>query len=148
MKCFVTAQYANLPLIPPYLQPGDHQFMDGENFESKGDLVLAENLPGMVCLSSCCFFLGGVFNVIDPHHFSSFYKLIKLEISLKSSKGIMRFNDFFKEISSEIRQHLQSSNHRFINGVNFASSGAGALVETHHGWVCQEHKVYCLRYVP
>ncbi|KAL3568485.1 hypothetical protein D5086_031136 [Populus alba] len=45
------AQYANLPLIPPYLQPGDHQFMDGENFESKGDLVLAENLQGMVISS-------------------------------------------------------------------------------------------------
>jgi hypothetical protein len=27
------------------------------------------------------FFLGGVFNAIDTHHFSSFYKLIKLEIS-------------------------------------------------------------------
>lgn len=60
----------------------------------------------------------------------------------------MIFNDFFKVISSEIQEHVQSSNHQFVNGVNFASSGAGALVETHQGWVCQEYKVYCLRYVP
>ncbi|KAJ6370816.1 hypothetical protein OIU77_001343 [Salix suchowensis] len=93
------AEYANLPLIPPYLQPGNNQFMEGENLEAKGDRVLAENLQGMV-------------------------------------------------ISSEIQEHVQSSNHQFVNGVNFASSGAGALVETHQGWVCQEYKVYCLRYVP
>uniref|UniRef100_A0A6N2N736 SGNH hydrolase-type esterase domain-containing protein n=1 Tax=Salix viminalis TaxID=40686 RepID=A0A6N2N736_SALVM len=45
------AEYANLPLIPPYLQPGNNQFMEGENFESKGDRVLAENLQGMVISS-------------------------------------------------------------------------------------------------
>ncbi|KAG5227347.1 GDSL esterase/lipase [Salix suchowensis] len=38
-------------------------------------------------------------------------------------------------ISSEIQEHVQSSNHQFVNGVNFASSGAGSLVETHQGWV-------------
>ncbi|XP_050383856.1 GDSL esterase/lipase 1-like isoform X5 [Argentina anserina] len=40
------AQFANLPLPPPYLEPGSHQFSDGTNFASAGAGVLPETQPG------------------------------------------------------------------------------------------------------
>ncbi|KAJ0008207.1 hypothetical protein Pint_29415 [Pistacia integerrima] len=43
------AQFANLPILPPYLQPGDHQFTDGANFASAGAGVLDNTRPGSVC---------------------------------------------------------------------------------------------------
>ncbi|XWS12206.1 hypothetical protein CRYUN_Cryun37aG0070000 [Craigia yunnanensis] len=42
------AEYANLPLIPPYLQPGNHQFTYGVNFASAGAGALAESNQGLV----------------------------------------------------------------------------------------------------
>ncbi|WRX27898.1 GDSL lipase/esterase - like 10 [Theobroma cacao] len=39
--------YANLPLIPPYLQPGNHQFIYGVNFASAGAGALAESNQGL-----------------------------------------------------------------------------------------------------
>ncbi|XP_022715357.1 GDSL esterase/lipase 1-like [Durio zibethinus] len=41
------AEYANLPLIPPYLQPDNHQFTYGVNFASAGAGALAETGQGM-----------------------------------------------------------------------------------------------------
>ncbi|KAK3002346.1 hypothetical protein RJ639_021361, partial [Escallonia herrerae] len=41
-------EYAKLPLVPPYLQPGNHQFGYGANFASAGAGVLDETLPGLV----------------------------------------------------------------------------------------------------
>ncbi|XP_039049673.1 GDSL esterase/lipase 5-like [Hibiscus syriacus] len=42
------AMYANLPLIPPYLQPGNHQFIYGANFASAGAGALSETFQGFV----------------------------------------------------------------------------------------------------
>ncbi|KAK2987357.1 hypothetical protein RJ640_023658, partial [Escallonia rubra] len=42
------AEYAKLPLIPPYLQPGNHQFGYGVNFASAGAGALDETFPGLV----------------------------------------------------------------------------------------------------
>ncbi|XVE88566.1 hypothetical protein DITRI_Ditri19aG0079500 [Diplodiscus trichospermus] len=42
------AEYANLPLIPPYLQPGNRQFSYGANFASAGAGALAETNRGSV----------------------------------------------------------------------------------------------------
>ncbi|KAK2970479.1 hypothetical protein RJ640_023662 [Escallonia rubra] len=42
------AEYAKLPLIPPYLQPGNHQFGYGANFASAGAGALDETHPGRV----------------------------------------------------------------------------------------------------
>ncbi|WRX27897.1 GDSL lipase/esterase - like 10 [Theobroma cacao] len=42
------AEYANLPLIQPYLQPGNHQFTYGVNFASAGAGALAETAQGFV----------------------------------------------------------------------------------------------------
>ncbi|XP_059643683.1 GDSL esterase/lipase 1-like [Cornus florida] len=42
------AEYAKLPLIPPYLQPNNHYFVYGANFASSGAGALAEIYPGYV----------------------------------------------------------------------------------------------------
>ncbi|KAK7854304.1 gdsl esterase/lipase 5 [Quercus suber] len=46
------AQYAKLPLIPPYLHPGYERFIDGANFASIGAGALDETNQGMVCILS------------------------------------------------------------------------------------------------
>lgn len=45
---YVAAEYANLPLIPPYLQPGNHEFSTGVNFASAGAGALSETNQGFV----------------------------------------------------------------------------------------------------
>ena len=46
---FISAEFAKLPYIAPYLQPGYNQFTDGANFASAGAGALAEtNKPGNV----------------------------------------------------------------------------------------------------
>ncbi|PRQ51719.1 putative carboxylesterase [Rosa chinensis] len=42
------AEYAKLPIIPPYLQPGNHQFTYGANFASAGAGALVETSQGLV----------------------------------------------------------------------------------------------------
>lgn len=44
------AEYAKLPLIPPFLQPGLHQFTYGANFASGGAGALVETHPGTINL--------------------------------------------------------------------------------------------------
>ena len=46
---FVAAQFAGLPIIPTYLQPGNHKFTDGVNFASGGAGALVESHQGFVC---------------------------------------------------------------------------------------------------
>ncbi|KAM5579691.1 GDSL esterase/lipase 1 [Rosa sericea] len=42
------AEYAKLPIIPPYLQPGNQQFTYGANFASAGAGALVETFHGLV----------------------------------------------------------------------------------------------------
>ncbi|XP_022744231.1 GDSL esterase/lipase 5-like [Durio zibethinus] len=42
------AEFAGLPLIPAYLQPGNHKFIDGVNFASGGAGALVETNQGFV----------------------------------------------------------------------------------------------------
>ncbi|OWM66843.1 GDSL esterase/lipase 1-like [Punica granatum] len=42
------AEYAGLPLIPPYLQPGKYEFTGGANFATSGAGALAETYSGFV----------------------------------------------------------------------------------------------------
>ena len=49
LLCLAAAEYAKLPLIPPYLQPGNHQFTYGANFASGGAGALDEINQGLVC---------------------------------------------------------------------------------------------------
>ncbi|TXG60339.1 hypothetical protein EZV62_014912 [Acer yangbiense] len=44
------AQFAKLPILPPYLQPGTHRFTDGANFASGRAGVLSETHPGTIQL--------------------------------------------------------------------------------------------------
>lgn len=48
--CIIAAEYANLPLIPPFLQPGFHNYYDGVNFASAGAGALVETFQGSVCI--------------------------------------------------------------------------------------------------
>ncbi|GKD01353.1 GDSL esterase/lipase 1-like protein [Tanacetum coccineum] len=42
------SEYARLPLIPPYLEPGNNVFTYGANFASAGAGALIETLPGLL----------------------------------------------------------------------------------------------------
>jgi len=42
------AEYANLPLVPPYLQPGNSNYYGGVNFASGGAGALVETFQGSV----------------------------------------------------------------------------------------------------
>ncbi|KAL6137369.1 PREDICTED: GDSL esterase/lipase 1-like [Fragaria vesca subsp. vesca] len=44
----IIAEYANLPMIPPYLQPGFDNYTNGVNFASAGAGALAETFQGFV----------------------------------------------------------------------------------------------------
>ncbi|KAL0009719.1 hypothetical protein SO802_004827 [Lithocarpus litseifolius] len=44
------AQFAKLPILPPYLQPIAHHFTDGANFASAGGGVLVQTHPGTINL--------------------------------------------------------------------------------------------------
>ncbi|GKE79850.1 GDSL esterase/lipase 1-like protein, partial [Tanacetum coccineum] len=45
------AEYARLPLIPPYLKPGNKEFTYGANFASAGAGALIGTRAGFVCIS-------------------------------------------------------------------------------------------------
>uniref|UniRef100_A0A5B6Z2C5 Putative GDSL esterase/lipase 1-like n=1 Tax=Davidia involucrata TaxID=16924 RepID=A0A5B6Z2C5_DAVIN len=46
------ALFAKLPILPPYLQPGEHNFTDGTNFASAGAGVLDATHPGTINLKT------------------------------------------------------------------------------------------------
>jgi len=46
--CFTVAEYAELPLIPPFLQPGNPQYYNGVNFASSGAGALVQTFQGEV----------------------------------------------------------------------------------------------------
>ena len=48
----ITAEYAKLPLLLPYLQPGYKRYIDGANFASIGAGVLDETRKGLVHILS------------------------------------------------------------------------------------------------
>ena len=45
---YITAEFANLPFITPYLYPGYHRYTDGTNFASAGAGALVETNKGLV----------------------------------------------------------------------------------------------------
>lgn len=45
---FIVAEYLKLPLLPPYLQPGNQNYTHGVNFASAGAGALAETRQGLV----------------------------------------------------------------------------------------------------
>lgn len=50
VSCFIIAKYANLPIIPPFLQPGIDQYDYGVNFASAGAGALVETFHGDVSI--------------------------------------------------------------------------------------------------
>ena len=49
---FFVAEYAGLPLIPPYLDPHNDFYDNGVNFASSGSGALAESHEGSVRITS------------------------------------------------------------------------------------------------
>ena len=45
---FIVAEYAKLPLIQPFLQPGNNQYYHGVNFASAGAGALVGTFQGAV----------------------------------------------------------------------------------------------------
>ena len=43
------AEYAKLPLIQPFMFPGNHEYINGANFASGGSGALVETQQGLVC---------------------------------------------------------------------------------------------------
>lgn len=81
------AEYAKLPFIPPYLQPGNHQITDGVNFASGAAGALAQTRPAG--------------SVIDLNTQAIYFKNVERQISQKLgdketkkllSKAIYMFN--------------------------------------------------------
>ena len=55
---FFAAEYAKLPLLPPYLHPGQPEYIYGVNFASGGSGALSQTSQGSVssCLNSLNIF--------------------------------------------------------------------------------------------
>ncbi|XVF67194.1 hypothetical protein PTKIN_Ptkin10aG0100700 [Pterospermum kingtungense] len=72
------AEYAGLPLIPPYLKPANHKFVDGVNFASAGAGALVEIHQGFV---------------IDLHtqvsYFKNIEKLLSQELGDAEAKKLL-----------------------------------------------------------
>ncbi|KAK7275519.1 hypothetical protein RIF29_16638 [Crotalaria pallida] len=72
------AEYAKMSFIPPYLQPGYHQYTDGANFASAGAGALIETNRGMVIdLKS------------QLKHFIEVEKLVKLELGDTEARRLL-----------------------------------------------------------
>ncbi|XAR49852.1 hypothetical protein NMG60_11004010 [Bertholletia excelsa] len=65
------ALFANLPILPPYLQPGEHDFTLGINFASAGARVLDLPHPGMA---------------IDLHEQLSYFRKVAQSLRVKLGK--------------------------------------------------------------
>ncbi|KAK9923834.1 hypothetical protein M0R45_032234 [Rubus argutus] len=74
----IIAEYANLPLIPPYLQPGFNDYTYGVNFASTAAGALAETHPGFVVLAKLLLKLKGQLNGFkysNPNVYSKLYDI-------------------------------------------------------------------------
>ncbi|RVX17198.1 GDSL esterase/lipase 1 [Vitis vinifera] len=58
------AEYMNLPMIPPYLQPGPQRFIDGSNFASAGAGVLPETNFEVISLPQQLRYFKGMVKVL------------------------------------------------------------------------------------
>ncbi|XP_050383854.1 GDSL esterase/lipase 1-like isoform X3 [Argentina anserina] len=97
------AQFANLPLPPPYLEPGSHQFSDGTNFASAGAGVLPETQPGTISLPS------------QLSNFKDMKKLLHQKLGGKETKNLLGRAVYFFSIGGNdyinlFTQYPKSSN--------------------------------------
>ncbi|KAK2970480.1 hypothetical protein RJ640_023663 [Escallonia rubra] len=152
------AEYAKLPLIPPYLQPGNHQFGYGANFASGGAGALDETFPGLVCDVLIRYFVPKNNEAVPIQGAGAWRRLHRRRDPLRlppacppAPPGQARpvrhlprrlppaCPPGLSNISLPIEDtrpppsHLQPGNHQFGYGANFASGGAGALDETFPG---------------
>ncbi|PRQ51677.1 putative SGNH hydrolase-type esterase domain-containing protein [Rosa chinensis] len=70
-------QFAKLPIIPPYLQPGPHNFTDGTNFASADAGILPETNPGTVSLP------------LQLSYFKAVKKLLQQQLCDEEAKSLL-----------------------------------------------------------
>ncbi|KAJ0007970.1 hypothetical protein Pint_29322 [Pistacia integerrima] len=120
------AQFANLPILPPYLQPGAHQFTDGTNFASAGAGVLDATHPGTIHLK------------LQLSYFKDVEKSLKQKLGDKEAKKVLRNavylfsiggNDYFS-FSSMNPKASQSSKGQYVKSV--IGNLTSVLTEIYH----------------
>ncbi|GMY22675.1 gdsl esterase/lipase 5 [Fagus crenata] len=116
------AEYAKLPLIPPYLHPGYNRYSDGANFASTSFDVGNNNYINTTIDYQVNFWPYG----------ETFFKYP----TGRHSNGRL-IPDFIAEYANLplIPPYLHPGYNWCIDGANFASGGAGVLVETLRGLV-------------
>lgn len=98
---YVTAEYLNLPLIPPYLQPGNHRYLAGVNFASAGAGALAETHKGFVCDLNWRKII--VLQICIPTHFS-LSNLILWRIFLLQVIDLKTQLSYFRKVKQQLRE--------------------------------------------
>ncbi|XVF27130.1 hypothetical protein REPUB_Repub14bG0080000 [Reevesia pubescens] len=109
------AEYASLPLIPPYLQPGNHQFTYGVNFASAGAGALAEINQGFVIdLKTQLTYFKEVEKLMRQ-------KLGNAEANAFFSKAVYLFyfgaNDYVTRLTTNSSVHLSFSKEQYVGMV-------------------------------
>ncbi|KAA8541592.1 hypothetical protein F0562_022744 [Nyssa sinensis] len=91
------ALFAKLPILPPYLQPGEHNFTDGTNFASAGAGVLDGTHPGTINLNTqLSYFKNVEWWLRQKLGFAEAKKTVRRAVYLFSIGG----NDYFSLSSS------------------------------------------------
>ncbi|KAK9923820.1 hypothetical protein M0R45_032220 [Rubus argutus] len=70
--------FAKLPIIPPYLQPGPHNFTDGTNFASADAGILVETNPGTINLS------------LQLSYFKAVKRLLQQQLGDEEAKSLLK----------------------------------------------------------
>ncbi|KAJ0007567.1 hypothetical protein Pint_29388 [Pistacia integerrima] len=136
------AQSANLPILPPHMQPGAHQFTDGTNFASAGAGVLDAAHPGTIHLK------------LQLSYFKDVEKSLKQKLGDKEAKKVSRNavylfsiggNDYFS-FSSMNRKASQSSKGQYVKSVNGSLTSVLTVSNICHSFklilLIQLHEIY------
>nr|XP_011468588.1 PREDICTED: GDSL esterase/lipase 4-like [Fragaria vesca subsp. vesca] len=80
--------FAKVPIIPPYLQPGPHNFTDGTNFASADAGILPETNPGTISL------------LLQLTYFKAVKKVLQRQLGDEETKSLLERAVYFISIGS------------------------------------------------
>ncbi|GMY22672.1 GDSL esterase/lipase 2-like [Fagus crenata] len=109
------AEYAKLPLIPPYLQPGYNRYIDGANFASVGAGALVETRQGLVIGLDA-----------QLNYFKNMETRLRQELGKKEAKALLfravyfisiGSNDYFVPLTSNSSVLQSYSHEEYVNMV-------------------------------
>ncbi|XP_050383864.1 GDSL esterase/lipase 1-like isoform X2 [Argentina anserina] len=108
------AKFANLPMLPPYLQPDPKTFTDGASFASAGAGVLVETEPGTINLP------------LQLSYFKNVTELLQEQLGDEEAKKLlgsavyfisMGGNDYFTFYANYQENATEALKHEFIETV-------------------------------